>query len=84
MDTLNCANYDTYFPTNAWKSYPPIVDNMGSGISGRIVYRRRFCYGVEQFIVDTIQAFDNGLHLDKVNIFHYTFSTFSDLANVKE
>ena len=82
-DTLNCANYDTCFPATEWQNFPPIYDNMGSGITGRIVFRRRMCNGVEQFIVDTIEAFDNGLHLDKVNIFHYTFSTFSDLVDIK-
>jgi hypothetical protein len=81
--TLNCANSDTCLTGTEWSNRDTILDNMGSGITGKIIYRRRVCNGVEQYIVEEIEAFDNGLHLDKVNIFHYTFSTFSDLVDVK-
>ena len=79
-DTLNCATSDSCI--QGWSLPITIIGNMGSGIKGVITYRKRWCNGVDQIIVDNFHAYDNGLYLDTLNVYHYNFSAFSDLVDV--
>lgn len=78
-DTLNCWDFQC---TAQWSDTNTIVGNMGSGITGVIKYRRRICNGIEHFVVDEFKAFDNGLYLDTVRVYHYNYTAFSDLVDI--
>ena len=79
QDTLNCAN----FPCEEnWEGPKTIAGNMGSGITGLITYRTRKCDSIEYIIVDDFHAYDNGLHLDTVRVFHFNYTAFSDLVDI--
>lgn len=79
QDTLNCAD----FPCNTpWVGPITIAGNMGSGITGLITYKTRKCNGIEYISIDSFKAFDNGLHLDTVRIYHFNYTAFSDLVDI--
>lgn len=77
--TLNCMESDSC--TAEWDENH-YTGNMGSGITGTIWYRKRNCNGIEQIMIDSTKALDNGQFLDSMNRYHYHYSAFSDLADV--
>jgi hypothetical protein len=79
-DTLNCAS--SYPCIAPWSQPITIADNMGSGITGIIKYRKRWCNGIFQIIIDEFTALDNGLFLDTLKVYHYNYTTFSDLVDI--
>jgi hypothetical protein len=77
--SLECADSDTCSENWTPENY---TGNMGNGITGRIWYRFRNCNGISQIIIDSTEALDNGKFLDSLNVYHYQYSAFSDLADI--
>ena len=79
-DTLRCELSDS---CNAvWQEPDPISRNLGSGVTAIIWYKTRNCNGVQQMMVDSIKALDNGIYLDVINRYHYKYKAINDLVDI--
>ncbi len=79
---LNCD-----FPCDsAWQNVVSDIRlggrNEGTGLNGRAFFKKRFCNGQWEFMLDSAVMYDNSKFLDSLLIYEHNYTAFRDLIDM--